>query len=523
MKFKREVSRTSHLEDRFVNNFYKQGFINEDVFDRDSRDIWKAFIKLLSNSNTSAIFTSLLIAYKEVPYSAELLQESMVNSQKKLITDGYDNKASEIFVDVKMDYYKFYECIFIKSPYMYNINTRSKECIYNTMKIMNDQFSEAQGYTIVPSSWYALNDAGNTAIDGDIDYIDMNEDLFIREAGKNKEIKKVIMLVPMLIDDSYYMIDGIKTYPIITEAYHYSTSRFGQKEFICKNNSGKKFASKYNIILGYFDSAFLDMGNGPEIFYIKTSKRLFYNPLMFINKFEAKQLVNEIMSDRSVKPHIKKILQNTYEHYLSQVDELRADNQNLIPNVKVWRHNDSFFDEELEKSFSDENFVVKKFNRRMIPVNMIKSLIMGFNNVRYYTFYGHMNDIYMMSTNKISNKKKTETRDIPSNELPKDKLIYATIRSNKDLCANYDNTNPYDVWARVSYKKYANPSTSDIKNANGGDVTKSPPKDFMRYLTEEEYTIIDPTTVKSETTAGLVSSFTLFNHRKGVFKKADEI
>lgn len=525
MKWRRKVTYETSLEDRFANSFYKTGFINEDIFDRDSRDIWKAFIRLMSNSNTSAIFTSLLIAYKEIPYSAELLQDLTVNSTKKVVTKGYD-VVGDICVDTKLDYYKFYECVFIKSPYMYNINLRDRDCLYNTIKIIKERFSPEQGYTIIESSLQAINDAGHMAAEESSDNAERTSDLFIRPSKNSGEILTRTVIVPMLIDDSYYMIDGIRTYPIISEAYHYSTSRFGQKEFICKNNnSGKNFANRFSIILGYFDAAFLEDGDGPEIFYIKTSKKCFYNPLMFLNKHEAESLYKDVMAEPMVKKEVKKILQNTYNHYLENIDTIRQENKNLIPNIKVWRRNDSFFDEELEESFSDENFVVKKFNRRMIPKNMIKSLIMGFNNVRYYAFYGHMNDIYIMTKNRIANKSKSANREISSEETIRSMGIYATIRSNKDLCANYDNTNPYDVWARVSYKKYINPTAKDLKDADEKerDVSKSPPRDYLRYLTEEEYTLIDPTTVKSENTSGIVSSFTLFNHRKFAFRKADEL
>lgn len=519
MKWKRTSTYEKHLEDRFVNSFYKTGFINEDIFDRDSRDIWKAFIRLLSNSNTSAMYSTLLVAYREIPYSPELIQEISIQSNKKKKLKDYD-ATGEVRVDTKLDYFKIYECIFIKSPYMYHTNLKNRDCILNTMNILKNEFSENQGYTIVKSSLQAMNDAGHMASEDTPEHVNKNEDLFLRNS--NNDISRTIMLVPMLIDDSYYMVDGIRTYPIISEAYHYSTSRFGQKEFICKNNNGGKYAQTYSIIIGYFDSAFLDNGDGPEIFYIKTSKKCFYNPLMFLNKFEAKDLYDDVMSEKSLGADIKKIFKNTYQHYLDNIDDVRDKYKNLIPSIKVWRRNDSFFDEELEKSFSDENFVVKKFNRRMIPKTMIKSLIMGFNNVRYYTFYGHMNDICIMSKHRMTNKVNYAS-DMVSEDTPKSIAIYAAIRSNKDLCANYDNTNPYDVWARVSYKKYINPTTRDIRDAEGGDVSKSPPRDYMRYMTEEEYTLIDPTTVKSENTSGIVSSFTLFNHKKEAFRKADEI
>lgn len=561
MKFKREISKSAHMEDRFMNSFYKTGFINEDVFDRDSKDMWKAFIRLLSNSNSSSVFTSILVAYKEVPYSAKIVQDSMVLSDKK----SNKNKTSDgdIFVDIKLDYYKFYECIFAKSPYMYSMNTRSNQCIKNTIDIIKRDFSESNGYTVVESSLLALYDSYSNEAD-QIDSIDMHEDLLVRYKDKtDTDVNRLVLMVPMLIDDSYYIIDGIRTYPIITEAYHYVTSMYGQKEFICKTNYGKKKVTNYSISLGYFDTANLEDKNGPEIFYIKLFYNKFYNPLMFLNKYEAEDLFNEIMADSSVTPRNKEILKNTYDHFIS-LDAIRSStghDKNMVSNIKVWRENDSFFDkleteenkEEPSKSTetrdiddvldTDDNVSVDnetnnndasrnndeidttKFNRRMVSKNLVKSLIMGYNNVRYYSFYGHMADIYLMSTNKISNTRQGNSGKIVSNLLPRDKVIYATIRSNKDLCANYDNTNPYDVWARVSYKKYTNPTVTDLDNAKKktSDVSKSNPDDRMRYLTEEEYTLIDPTTTKSEKTSGIASSFTLFNHKKWAFRKAEDI
>ena len=561
MKFKREISKSAHMEDRFVNSFYKTGFINEDVFDRDSKDMWKAFVRLLSNSNSSSVFTSILVAYKEVPYSAKIVQDSMVLSDKKS-NNKKNTSDGDVFVDIKLNYYKFYECIFAKSPYMYSINTRSNQCIRNTIDIIKRDFSESNGYTVVESSLLALYDSYTNEAD-QIDSIDMHEDLLVRYKDKtDTDVNRLILMVPMLIDDSYYIIDGIRTYPIITEAYHYATSMYGQKEFICKTNYGKKKVSNYSISLGYFDTANLEDKNGPEIFYIKLFYNKFYNPLMFLNKYEAEDLFNEIMSDTSVTPRNKEILKNTYEHFLS-LDTVRStsnSDKNVVSNIKVWRENDSFFNkletEETKKTSasgekengdvfdiddntntvdeandndanSDNNSDtdITKFNRRMVSKNLVKSLIMGFNNVRYYSFYGHMADIYLMSTNKISNTRRSDSGKIVSNLLPRDKVIYATIRSNKDLCANYDNTNPYDVWARVSYKKYVNPTPTDLQQAKNkaADVSKKGPDDHMRYLTEEEYTLIDPTTTKSEKTSGITSSFTLFNHKKWAFRKAEDV
>lgn len=537
MKFKRNIDSNKAMEDAFVNSFYKTGFINDDIFDRDSRDIWKAFIRLLSNSNSSSVFSSILVAYKKLPYSSELVQTNMTETNtRKNRTRGYDDVSNEVFVDVKLDYYEFYECIFANSPYMYPINVKSKECISNTIRLIKKHFSEDNGYTVVESSILALYDSLNMAFDSDPDTVDMREDLLIRERkgdGRSGDVIRVRMIAPMLIDDSYYVIDGIRTYPVITEAYNYTTSQYGQKEFIYKVNvSGKngkssKGASHYEIKLGYFDTAFLETGSGPEIFYLKTMSNKFYNPLMFLNKVEANDLVNEILADKLIKPENKRILKNTYKHYLNNIDEIRRENMNLIPNIKVWRDNDSFFDEKIKESYNDDNFKIMRYNRRMISKNLIKSLIYGFNGVRFYSFYGHMADSYLMSTHKDSKASKitrSGTIQIKADMIPKNRQIYATIRSNKELCANYDNKNPYDVWARVSYRKFVTPNKTDLDNMNNNKQQKKQgPHGHLRYLTEEEYTMIDSTTTKSENTSGLVSSFTLFNHCKEAFRKAEDV
>ena len=50
IKFRRELTNQQIREDKFINSFIKTGFVNEDLFSTEDRDMWHALVRTLSST-----------------------------------------------------------------------------------------------------------------------------------------------------------------------------------------------------------------------------------------------------------------------------------------------------------------------------------------------------------------------------------------------------------------------------------------------------------------------------------------
>ena len=79
MKFKREVSEVQKIYSKWFNSFQFTGFLNEELLKTKDRDFWNAMFKdIFTDCYTSSIYEGVLVAYKEVPYSELVIQNTIL-------------------------------------------------------------------------------------------------------------------------------------------------------------------------------------------------------------------------------------------------------------------------------------------------------------------------------------------------------------------------------------------------------------------------------------------------------------
>lgn len=61
IKFRRELTNQQIREDKFINSFIKKGFVNEDLFSTEDRDMWHALVRTLSSTNNLGIYKGILV------------------------------------------------------------------------------------------------------------------------------------------------------------------------------------------------------------------------------------------------------------------------------------------------------------------------------------------------------------------------------------------------------------------------------------------------------------------------------
>jgi len=141
--------------------------------------------------------------------------------------------------------------------------------------------------------------------------------------------------------------------------------------------------------------------------------------------------------------------------------------------------------------------------------------------MKFYSFYGHMGDV-LLKIGDPNEKKTRRGRDTSnlSEDNPRGMMVVTTIKSNKDFFCDYGNTNPYDVFHLGSYKKTLQPDSKKLQGKTPG--AKQAPAAIDRYPDETEYGLIDPYTVKSDTTSGIVGNITMLKCYQEHFRFDDD-
>jgi len=537
MKFQRQRTRAKELEDKFLNSFYKTGFINEQLFETKDRDIWLSFLDLLTDVNTSTIYSSICIGWREIPYSEKLLQR--ITLKETSDTKHINKKVfADIFASIDIINCRFFELLFIMSPMMGRPEKKIE--IQNTLHKVRTEYSKQ--FNIVKHVTTFLKE--QLPIHTMKDDIDPMSDLFLKSP--------VIVLVPILKDNAYYEIEGLRYYPYLSETYHYSKSRdLNQIKFIFKSWYGKE--SKFRKFPGYFDKGemvSIDEETGEEkhtdILYCKFF-RDFYNPFCLFDRNEIDDLMADLATER-LQPETRRLLQNNYEHYISTVGKARVEWQNRIPAVRIFKDNDPYYRELMEEQKddlmdeiaaiagggeegseeeADENAIeipeleeetdedeeapvevveeeeperkISTVSRRMLSLSTLKSLIMGYDGFKYLSFYPHLGDTLLDLTKLDGGGGKGS---ISPKHGPGPHQVYMTIKANSKLFKSYDATNPIDVHDINGYKKRLQPDKKKLSGEPGAKQIVNREDRFMEYA---EYGITDPSTVKSPENAGLQS------------------
>lgn len=522
-KFKREITEDQKLIDRFINSFHKGGFVNEELFETNDRDIWPAYRDMLSVTTNTTLYNSILIGWKEVKYSEELIQEVTTGNMGS--KDKFSNK---VYAQPNPLNVRIMKCIYVRTPVQYGkdkkdsggyaiVKPKKGLEIRNTLKRL-EQFRN--DYNIVESTEEFLR-AQLVKNDLDLENInDVDTDLFLYNNSKDKSVSEKILLVPNLIDNMYYEDRGNKRYPYISEMYHYHKTLLNQIKFGVKESKQK---------MAYILETYFVTGKpvdfDKEIFLVKQYGKNFFNPLMFVEEHEAIDIINDLRNDKFVTPETLELAENTFEHFMRDIDERIEDFGNTIPNLTIesssstnLQYNkveeveeDIFSDEDGETMFKEVVDTNETENRSTLGYSTIdrktiKSLIMGYNGKKFYNFYEHLNELFLRvfisSGQKSSryNRAQVDTKNVP---LPLQ--LIATINQNSNLFINNNMNNPLDVFMALSYKKYLFHIPKEGSNANQG---VSPRERYLDYDTEYGY--VDPISTKSETSSGLQSNVLIY-------------
>jgi len=517
--WKRKKTHFDQLNDRYLNSFYKGNFINDKIYTTKDRDIWYSFVDLLSDVNTSSIFSSILIAYKEIPYSEAMIQSMTLGDTGEYRKNTEKlNKATDTYANIEIINSRFYDCVFIKSP-MSSAKINHRKTIMNTLQRLKTDFPK---YTVVKHVVQFLKNQIKILNDDILE--SQTDDLFLKSTIK--------LLVPMLHDGKYYYIEGIRYYPFLTDAYHYNKTRqLNQIKFIFKCWHTKE--GRYRKFPGYFDKGQLIMSDGskgPELLYCKFFRQ-FYNPFLLFDKEEI-DLLMEDLRNSNLSQHTMKLLNNNYENYIQTLESTRKELKNRIPNILIHKPNDSYYDDLLEEQQFQDHFqnmvdaddsdadevVVEEVpeetneeeeeevpyttvSRKMLSVKTLKSLIMGYNGFKYFGFYSHIGDVFLDFT-KMDVSTGNKSRGIGAKDTTRAHQVYMTIKSNTQLFKSGAVTNPIDVYELSAYSKTIQPDNQKLKGVPGA---RQKVNREDRFNTWDEYGVLDTATVKSPDKAGLVS------------------
>lgn len=506
IKFTREKSARKIREDKFVNSFHKTGFVNEDLFKTEDRDMWNALCRTLSSTNSIGIYRGVLAGYRVLPYTEELAQSLSLKDSKP---DKIPAKDRVTYVTTEPQLVKYVECLFFYPPTFgfdvrrgHEVNKRGLE-IKNTLRKLKTEYKD---FTIFPHIITFLeNQQKIHLIDKDAENKDA--DLFIK--GENP-----ILLVPLLQDNGYYKIHDMVRFPYLGEIYYTKRTQYGQLEF---NYLKRGKQNKLTGWKGYFDKAitYNNKEEEIEIFYVKIFAN-FYHPFLFFDKIEVDKLMDRMRKLSILKPGVLRILESTYSLYLQFLEELGGNIPNTIPRIEIWKENDDYYDkldvdddvlitddenEEEDKEIAT-NSKVEAVNRNVFPMSTLESLILGYNEYIILGFYPHMGYHLMnIHTTKPTQVNKNGVNFISSSDAPRELMIPKTIKSHPELFRTFDNTNFIDIFHYMSYKMslLEAPEDKEKKSNNSGiDVNSD-----KRYRTLNDFGLIDPYTLKSAEKAGL--------------------
>ena len=520
IKFKREVTPLEKTYSKWFNSFQYTGFINEKLLATKDRDFWEAMVNdVFTDNYTSSIYEGVLVAYKEIPYSESVIQNSI------LITKSDDDiyaPTEEVYASLFPSNVKIYRCLFAISP-INSSTARVGSQLYNTLKVLerdnNGNFiGEYAGWAPVHK---VLNffEAQLKLHSYDVDKLKKEETLLANQP--------VTIIVPIPERTGYYNINGQDRRPLLGETFYNNTTSLGQTRFIFKQRARRIFQKwEAHFTVGVYTKN----GYNKEIFYIKFFREQFINPLLVFEENEAEELVKHVLRS-GVSDKTRELIINTYECYLLEVDQVRNKFKNKIPTMVkfIQRPDDEGFekkkqelldarrssmeysddmddiimDEDLEEIEGTNTIKTEQpftVNRNTITVNLLYKLIMGYDQKTYYSFYSHLENELL----KITDMSKSGYRGGSKAETsvhPRGMQLFKTMASNSDIMMTNDNSNPIDVFKMIAYKR----KLFDIDtNANTRGTKTSSLKDRDRYrYIESNYGIVDSHTVKSPKTSGI--------------------
>ena len=541
-EFKRKRTRFEELQDRWINSFQKTGFINDHLIKTTDRDFWKQFQRqIITDANVASIFESILVGYQKIPYSESVIQKIMLQAHKD---EEIYKRTGPVFARTQIFHADIYRCIFVYSPINFASTVKGVQ-IRNTLRKLREEYKD---FTLIPhvveflEEQYKLHKFEAEKLD------DIESDLFLKEP--------VTILTPELVDGAYYNINDLRRYPVITEAFHYNRSHLGQIKFIFRIKYQKKKYMKY---VAYFHAGhYTTNDNGVEtpenkIFYAKFFSR-FYNPFLIFDKHEIDGLMKDLLR-YPLSDEVLQILNNTYNMYIDNIDAVRENYGNGVPSIPISKPNDNYYDREMtdeldellndsEESEDDEEVVdgedhpkkkkasedddnvpeptqakTFKVSRQVLSLDKLKSLILGYNEIKYYGFYSHLNDNLLGITDiNKSGYSANDSSMVSSKQAPKSMQITKTIASNPMSFMTNTEANYFDIFHLFDYRKDL-PMTVDTGGGKDSKTQMSTSDRFQTFGTngEGDYGVIDPVTLKSENTSGTAGSVSMLKFYEDSF------
>lgn len=530
--FKRNRTKEDTLKDKFINSFYKTGFVNDNlIFNEYDRDFFNHFLHLLADPNASSIFEAVLVGYQEVPYKESIIQKALLRQYKDAILH---RTGDQVYASTTINNFKIYRCLFVYSPINFMNNSKGIQ-IRNTIEKIKNVYQHE--FKIIPSVLRFLEEQSKIHMYNKDEMQDHDKDLFLKDI--------VTLIVPMLEDGTHYNINGMLRYPYVIDRYHNTKSQLGQIKLTFR----AKYKRNYSKYTAYFDSGFYKDKEGveKEIFYIKFFNK-YCNPFFAFDKDEIDDLMKDLYTyDLSKKT--RTVLENTYEMYMNNIDKLREKSANVVPYINIYKKDDSYYlnrdkavdelndilstdggeddddddigevdlvdnniEEDEEELARLENQSIEEFNatsrqfrvtRQAVSIPIIKSLILGYNGKLFYGLYSHLGDNLLKITDINNSGFNGKDNGMISNKhAPKALQVIMTISSNADLFMTNTDSHPFDIFNLFSYKKYfherdTNPNRKD-KGGRGGIPLE---ERFLKL--DGSYGIIDSSSTKSESNSGI--------------------
>lgn len=552
-EFKRHRTKFDQYTDRWINSFQKTGFINDHLIKTKDRDFWRQFQRqIITDANVASIFESIMIGYQKIPYSESVIQKIMLQAHRD---EEIYKRSGTVYARTQIFHADIYRCIFVYSPINFASTVKGVQ-IRNTLRKLKEQYRD---FTLIPhvveflEEQYKVHKFEAEKLD------DVESDLFLKEP--------VTILVPELVDGAYYNINDLRRYPVITEAFHYNRSHLAQIKFIFRIKYQKKKYMKY---VAYFHAGhYTANDNGVEtpenkIFYAKFFSR-FYNPFLLFDKHEIDGLMKDLLT-YPLNDEVLQILNNTHNMYMDNIDAVRENYGNGVPSIPISKPNDNYYDREMDDELGqmlndaeedddtddtpeEEEEVPKKkkrgkkgsddeeeeeptqaktfkVSRQVLSLDKLKSLILGYNDIKFYGFYSHLNDNLLGITDiNKSGYSGSDSTMISSKQAPKSMQITKTIASNPMSFMTNTEANYFDIFHLFDYRK----DLPMIVDTNGGKNSKTQMSTSDRFQTfgtngEGDYGVIDPVTLKSENTSGTAGSVSMlkFYEDSFVYSSDDE-
>lgn len=527
-KFKRQVTEYDKLYTKFINSGQYTGFLNEKLLETKDRDFWTSYMdEVLTDPYTSSQFEGVLIAYKKIPYSAQVMQDAILQNQG----DGRV-KAGDVYSAIDPEPFDIYRCIFSMSPVNYT-SAKAGAQIYNTLKLFEKDSSgeikgEYRGYKTVDKVISFFRKQLSTHM--------FDRDKFV--TSDNLLTKNTVDIIVPCLKRGFYMVGGQDRRPLLGETYYHNMTTIGQQKFIFK----QKYKNNIKKYTAYFSTGTYTKNDyNKKIFYAKFFTETFINPFLIFEKEEVDSIVRKLL-ENGLSDKTKEILLNTYECYLREIDWVKTEHKNRVPSIYKYidREDDAdymkkkakMFENEEAQDLEDAEFLddedddrpfdsedtdevlddnasygkkEREFTvtRSILTQNTLYKLIMGFEGKVYYSFYPHLENQLLKIADMSKSGFRNEGGSSPTIQ-PRGLQFYKTVISNSDIMNTNDSHNPIDIFNQIQLKKIVfDVDTSLSAKANKrGQKTAIPPSMRYRQL-GVDYGIHDTHTVKSPEASGL--------------------